>query len=137
MKIKHIILHFILLITIQISSQEKLYDSFSIPDNLKENANAVIRYNELNITMNAIDDMAVYEKRIITVLNKEGDRSLDAYVHYDNNVKIKTLEVSIFNQLGIEIKKIKKNDFKDVSAVDGGTLYSDSRVKYLEFTPIS
>ncbi|WP_165876189.1 DUF3857 domain-containing protein [Mariniflexile fucanivorans] len=119
------------------SSQEKFYTSFSIPANLNENANAVIRSKQLNITINAVDDMTVYEKSIITVLNKEGNSSLDAYVHYDNNVKIKTLEVQVFNQLGALIKKIKKNDFIDVSAVDGGTLYSDSRVKYLEYTPIS
>ncbi|MBP0903093.1 DUF3857 domain-containing transglutaminase family protein [Mariniflexile gromovii] len=137
MQVKHIVLYFILFASIQIYSQENLYTSFSIPINLKENANAVIRSSELNITMNAIDDMTVYEKRIITILNKEGNGSLDAFVHYDNNVKIKTLEVLVFNQLGAVIKKIKKNDFKDVSAVDGGTLYSDSRVKYLEYTPIS
>ncbi|MFG6686577.1 DUF3857 domain-containing transglutaminase family protein [Mariniflexile sp. HNIBRBA6329] len=137
MKLKYIIFFIVFLITIQISSQEKLYVSFSIPNNLKENANAVVRSSELNITLNAIDDMTVYEKRIITILNKEGNSSLDAFVHYDNNVKIKTLEVLVFNQHGAVIKKIKKNDFKDVSAVDGGTLYSDSRVKYLEYTPIS
>ena len=137
MKPKRILLYGNVAITIQVSSQEKFYTSFTIPSNLKENANAVIRSNELNITINAIDDMTVFEKRIITVLNKEGNDNIDAFAYYDKNVKIKTLEVLIFNQLGVNIKKIKKNDFKDVSAVDGGTLYSDSRVKYLEYTPIS
>ncbi|MEN3324643.1 DUF3857 domain-containing transglutaminase family protein [Mariniflexile soesokkakense] len=137
MKVKHVILYFVLFTVLQVSSQENLYVSFSIPANLKENANAIIRSNQLDITINAVDDMTVYEKRIITVLNKEGNSNIDAFVHYDNNVKIKTLEVLVFNQFGAVIKKVKKNDFKDVSAVDGGTLYSDSRVKYLEYTPIS
>src|SRR5690606_29432422 len=99
--------------------------------NLKQNSNAVVRLHQVNITLNSINDMDVFEKRIVTVLNKEGDDDIDAVVHYDNNVKIKELEVVVYNQLGMVIKKIKKNDFKDVSAVDGGTLYSDSRVKYL------
>ena len=91
MKPKRILLYAIVAITIQVSSQEKFYTSFTIPSNLKENANAVIRSNELNITINAIDDMTVFEKRIITVLNKEGDSNIDAFAHYDKNVKIKTL----------------------------------------------
>ncbi|WP_308990707.1 DUF3857 domain-containing transglutaminase family protein [Mariniflexile litorale] len=137
MKLKLIILYFVLFATLQIYSQENLLVSLTIPANLKENANAVIRSNQIDITINSVNDMTVYEKRIITVLNKEGNSNIDAFVHYDNNVKIKTLEVLVFNQFGAVIKKVKKNDFKDVSAVDGGTLYSDSRVKYLEYTPIS
>lgn len=137
MKVKHIILYFVLFTTLQISSQGNLHASFSIPANLKENANAVIRSSQLDITINSVDNMTVYEKRIITILNKEGNSNTDAFVHYDNNVKIKTLEVLVFNQSGALIKKVKKNDFKDVSAVDGGTLYTDSRFKYLEYTPVS
>lgn len=127
----------VFLIALQISSQEKFHTSITIPNNLKENANAVVRSDEFLITLNDVDDMTVVEKRIITVLNKEGNDMVNAFMHYDNNVKIKTLEVLVFNNFGVEIKKIKKNDFIDVSAVDGGTLYSDSRVKYLEYTPIS
>ncbi|TYA58062.1 DUF3858 domain-containing protein [Formosa maritima] len=76
-------------------------------------------------------------KRIITVFNKEGDYKIGAYQHYDENINILDLEVRVYNSHGKEIKKIKKNDFKDVSAVPGGTLYSDSRVKYLDYTPIN
>lgn len=117
-------------------SQANLLTSFTIPDNLKESANAVVRSNNVQINLNSSSEMHVLEKRIVTVFNKEGDDAINAYVHYDNNVKIKDLEVIVYNNLGTQIKKIKKNDFKDVSAVDGGTLYSDSRVKYLEYTPI-
>ena len=105
-KLKYITVCVAFSITIQIFPQEELYTSFSVPANLKENANAVIRSNQLDITLNSVDDMTIYEKRIITVLNKEGDKAIDAYVHYDNNVKIKMLEVLVFNQLGIITKKI-------------------------------
>jgi len=137
MKVKLPILCAILLVTFHISSQENIIANFLIPSNLKENANAVIRSSELNISINAINNMSVIEKRTITVLNKEGDKHTNAHVYYDNNVKIKVLEAFVYNQFGTLIKKIKKTDFKDVSAVSGGTLYSDSRVKYLEYTPIS
>jgi len=127
----------IIFTTLAVSSQENLYTSFSIPDNLRQNANAVIRLSSIDIELKSSDNMLVTEKRIITVLNKEGDRNIDAYVGYDNTTKIKDLEARVFDNFGKEIKKIKKNDFKDVSAVSGGTLYSDSRVKYLDYTPIS
>ncbi|MFI1773095.1 DUF3857 domain-containing protein [Thalassobellus citreus] len=136
MVFRSIISTLILLTTITVFSQENLYTSFTIPDNLKQNANAVVRLNDMNISIKSANEMYITKKRIVTVLNKEGDDDVDAYVHYDKNVKINELQVLVYNQFGAVIKKIKKKDFKDVSAVDGGTLYSDSRVKYLEYTPI-
>lgn len=137
MNIKSLTIIFVLLSTIYSFSQENIYSSISIPENLRQNANAVVRLHEVNVSVNSIKNMDVSERRIITVLNKEGNNNVDAFLHYDTNVKIKSLEVLIYNQLGVQIKRIKSNDFKDYSAVDGGTLYSDSRVKQLEYTPIS
>ncbi|MEP5339221.1 MAG: DUF3857 domain-containing protein [Algibacter sp.] len=137
MDIKNSIAFLFLFLGINIFAQNLSYASLIIPENLKNDAHAVIRTNEVNVTLSAINKMEVTTKRVITVLNKKGDDNVDAYAHYDNNVKIKTLEVLVFNAFGVEIKKFKKNDFKDVSAVSGGTLYSDSRVKYLEYTPIN
>ncbi|MCF7559094.1 DUF3857 domain-containing transglutaminase family protein [Sabulilitoribacter multivorans] len=137
MTLKNILAFFLLFTSTYIFSQENIYSSLTIPNNLKQGANAVVRLNEVEITIKAVNEMVVSEKLIITVLNKEGNDNVNAYVFYDNNVKIKDLQVLVFDAFGKEIKKIKKNDFKDASAVDGGTLYSDSRVKYLEYTPIS
>lgn len=137
MNIKSVVIILIILSTAHLSSQENLYSYSTIPEKLKQNANVVVRMHQVDISVNSINNMDVSEKRIVTVLNKQGNDNIGAFVHYDKNVKIKDLEVLVFNQLGNEIKRIKKNDFKDVSAVDGGTLYSDSRVKYLEYTPIS
>lgn len=137
MKLKSVLSILFLLIIATTHSQENLLTSFTIPAKLTKNANAVVRSNDVQISLNASDDMRIVVKKIITVLNKKGASAVDAYLHYDDNLKIKDLEVLVYNAMGSEIKKIKKNDFKDVSAVPGGTLYSDSRVKYLEYTPIS
>ena len=123
--------------SVSVFSQGNFYTSLTIPENLIENANAAIRSQDVVVTLNSPKSMSVVVKRIITVLNKRGNDDVNAYVHYDNNVKIKDLNVLVFDDFGQEIKKIKKNDFEDVSAVDGGTLYSDSRVKYLGYTPIN
>lgn len=137
MNIKNIVIIFILLSVTDLFSQENFYSSASLPENLKQNANAIVRQHQTHVMVNSVNNMDVSEKRIVTVLNKQGNDHVNAFVHYDNNIKIKELEVFVFDQFGKEIKKIKRNEFKDVSAVDGGTLYSDSRVKYLEYTPVS
>ena len=44
---------------------------------------------------------------------------------------------SDLDKLEKEIKKVKSKEYEDVSAVDGGTLYGDSRMLYYKYTPVS
>ncbi len=118
-------------------SQNVDYSILTLPSHLTDNANAVIRSNDIHVSIVSTSNMVVSEKRVVTVLNKKGDDVVDAFAHYDDDTKIRSLQAIVFNSFGVQIKKIKKNDFKDVSAVSGGTLYSDSRVKYLDYTPIA
>lgn len=121
----------------KVNSQEIQYSILVLPEKLTENANAVVRLNKTNIHVSAIDEMSIKVERVVTVLNKLGDSRVGAYVSYDDDSRIVSLSAKIYDALGNEIKKIKKKDFQDVSAVSGGTLYSDSRVKLLQYTPIS
>lgn len=109
--------------------------AFTLPPELKKDANAVIRENNIEITIEDIHKMVVKERRVTTVLNKLGNKHIDTYLNYDNDTKIINLTAKVYNSFGKEIKKFSKNKFIDVSAVDGGTLYSDARVKYIEYTP--
>ncbi|WP_158839162.1 DUF3857 domain-containing protein [Polaribacter sp. L3A8] len=118
-------------------SQKTNYAALLIPSDLKENANAVIRDNSVVITLDDVDEMIVHKTKVITILNKLGNRYATTYEGYDDNTKITELSTVIYDAFGNQIKKYKERDFIDVSAVDGGTLYSDSRVKYLEYTPVS
>jgi hypothetical protein len=118
-------------------SQKSNYAAFLISPELKENANAVIRDNSIEITIEDVDEMIVHKREVITVLNKLGDKYANMSEHYDNDTKITKLSAVIYDALGTQIKKYSKNKFLDVSAVSGGTLYSDSRVKYVDYTPVS
>lgn len=118
-------------------AQDSKLNALIIPQTLKENSNVVIRSNDVIVKVTSIDQMIVKQRKVITILNKLGNSDVGAVVGYDNNTKVTKLEARIYNSLGKEIKKITKKKFTDVSAVDGGTLYSDSRVKYLEYTPIT
>jgi len=117
--------------------QENFYSSLTIPDNLTKNANAVLRVDETQIEISSIKSLKHHYRRVVTILNKEGNDFLKAYVYYDDKINVKTLKVTVYNAFGFEINKFKKSDFKDVAAVNDFSLYEDSRVKYLEYTPIN
>lgn len=118
-----------------ISSQKIEYSVSLIPDSLITNANTIIRKSSIEITIEAIDKQVIRRKRIVTILNKQGDKNADLYQHYNNDTRINNLSVKIYDGLGNELKKYSKRKFIDVSAVDGGTLYSDAKVKYIDYTP--
>ncbi len=126
-----------ILFSVNIQSQEINLSSLLIPKELTKHANAVVKESYTEVTIDAIDLMHVKKKRTITILNKLGNKEVDTYVHYNNDTKVTKLSAKIYNSLGVEIKKYSKSKFIDISAVDGGTLYSDSRVKYIDYTPTS
>lgn len=108
-----------------------------ISEEFKANADAVLRLSDKIITVAEVDKLIVSNKRIVTVLNKRGNKHIRAFEYYNEDTKIKKISAIIYDASGNKIKKYSKNDFKDISAVEGGQLYSDSRLKYLEHTPIS
>ncbi len=107
-----------------------------LPKELTTHADAVKRLDEMQVEILALDKMTLRRHQVITVLNARGDRHAQAYAWYDDSRKIRELQASVYNALGQEVEKFKERDFEDVSAVDGATLYTDSRIKYLDYTPV-
>ncbi|WP_405383806.1 DUF3857 domain-containing protein [Maribacter sp. LLG6340-A2] len=120
-----------------ISSAQVSYPSTTIKNSLTENANAVVRLDETIVEVSALNKMQVTNHRVITIFKKAGESSIRPYAFYDPNTKLSDIQVLVYGEDGKEIEKIKKKDFHDVSAVDGGTLYGDSRVKIFQYTPTS
>ena len=113
------------------------YLILTIPDSLKQNANAVIRSDETTITIKSQRKMVKTQKLVFSVLNKEGYIAHLFSQNYDNKTSINTLQATIYDALGNEIKKIKKSDFQDQSVFDGISIMNDGRVKYMDYTPIN
>ncbi len=120
----------------QVYSQTN-YNVSTIPEYLKRNANSVVRSDKINIKIPKQNKLIYSRHRAITVLNKGGNKHVDAFVGYDKSRKIKEIQAVLYDADGNEIEKYKKNDFLDVNAVEGGTLYSDNRIKYLVYYPKS
>lgn len=125
-----------LFFTITMQSQKLEFSSIFIPAELKENANSVVRTQDINITINSSKDYVITTKKVITVFNENGLRNIDAYEYYDASNKIIELEAIILNSFGNEIKKIKKKEFKDHSVADGFSVFTDNRIIRLDYTPI-
>lgn len=135
MRFKYI--YFIMLFfTTYVFSQKLEYSTLLIPDSLKQNANSVVRLNQIDIGIVSQRNMTVKTKRVVTVLNEKGLGAIDAVESYDKRTTIKAIEATVFDSDGKEIKKIKRKDFKDQSAADGVTVFSDNRYLYLDYTPI-
>ena len=126
-----------ILLTFHLSfTQDLQYQGLLLDKSLTKNANAVVRLDEMTVALTSMKEMNIRLKRVVTILNKHGNRHAHTQVGYNNSIKVKHLQATIYDFLGNEIEKIKRKDFKDISAVTGGTLYSDSRVLYMEYTPV-
>ena len=116
-------------------SYSQNFNTSTIPKELLSHADAVVRLDRTDVVVEARNRMNVTSTRVVTVLNENGNEHVQAYAFYEKNDKISELEAIVYNDRGEEIKKIKKRDFLDQSAISGGTLYSDSRVLVLQYTP--
>ena len=125
---------FLLMVAHTVSAQD--YSFLKINPSLLINSDAVVRLDDSNILVKSSDDMEVTSKRVVTVLNESGSKHVNAKVYYDKETTIKNLEAVIIDANGKEIEKFKEKDFIDQTATGEGTLYSDSRVKFLRYTPI-
>ncbi|MDP5101979.1 MAG: DUF3857 domain-containing protein, partial [Nonlabens sp.] len=108
----------------------------SIPQELSLKTDAVIRNYDILVTVEAEDRVFIRTEKLVTVYNESGISDLNAVEYYNKNRQVKELEVIIYDALGNKLERIKKGDFKDISAVDGGTLYQDDRALALEYFPL-
>ena len=71
-------------------------------------------------------------KYVITILNQKADRLAHFVQGYDKLKEISSIKATVYNAYGKEIKKFKKKDIIDQSAISGFSLYEDSRLKAIE-----
>lgn len=119
------------------SAQNADFQSIILNKGLTENANALVRLDETDIRLLSSDRMTVKSRTLTTVFRNAGKDAIKNYVYYDSEIKLEEFEAIIYDALGNQIDKIRKKDFKDVSAVSSISLYEDSRIKYFEYIPLS
>jgi hypothetical protein len=120
---------FLLFISVTGFAQDN-YDVDLIPANLRNRANACIRNEETTIDMRSPDNVMLNVKKAITVFNQNGDDEARLVIYYDKNISIKAIKGEVYNSVGKLINKFSQNEFADMSAADGFSLFVDSRVKH-------
>lgn len=110
-----------------------VYDVSKIPAALKINAAVVIRNEEMIYEVKDPGNAAMTYKTAVTILNKNGEDASNMMEYYNNFSNISSLKAILYDDKGNKLKDYKSSDFKDRSVVSEGTLYQDSRYKYLDF----
>lgn len=111
------------------------FPASAIPENLKKNANAVVRKDFTTIQINSINDIKYQYTTVTTVLNKDGDEKAVIAIPYEKGDNISDVKVTLYDESGKKIKSFSKSDFGDFANNNQGTFYSNSRVLALSHTP--
>ncbi|MDB5127809.1 DUF3857 domain-containing transglutaminase family protein [Mucilaginibacter sp.] len=112
-----------------------LYTAAGIPDSLKGDANSVVRYKMKNITVDGPGDISVKEHSIVTILNEKGNDEAQEVLGYSKKYNsIGSFEMRIYNAAGEMIKKYRKSDMYDRSAVSSGSIITDERLMFIGHT---
>lgn len=110
------------------------YTAENVPSNLRSRANSVIREMETMVDMRATDQVIITVKKVVTVLNKNGDSDADLTLYYDKSSSIQRIRGQILDALGNLNTKFTQSNFSDHSAVSDGSLFIDFRLKH--YSPV-
>jgi len=110
------------------------YAAILIKPDLKKNAHAVMRYDDITIEIKSPTDMIVRKKWVVTVLDSEGDHYAEVVEFYDNIFfKSPSIDGNLYDAWGKRLKSVKKADIQDQSAVSSISLMDDYRIKVFSF----
>ena len=108
-----------------------IYNSANIADSLKENANAVLRLDEARLEVVSPSKYVLQVHQVVTVLNSEGSSYLRHSLGFDKFYNVGEVAITMYNALGLPVKKYSKKDFEVQAAYDGFSLASDDKVMRL------
>ncbi len=103
----------------------------SIPKELKSGAFAVVRNQEMVFTCTSLSSAVLHVHQVTSILNKKAIKLSIFNEVYNKFTKINNIKFIIYDEFGNIVKKISKDDIKDISAISGGTLFSDARLKLI------
>lgn len=128
---------FVLLLSGYSCFSQQEYAAEEIPAALKSRANAVIRKMETVIDMQADDNVIMTVKKVLTVLNKNGDEEAELTLPYNKSLTIRYAKGMMLDEFGKPSTKFALNNFSDHSAVSDISLFEDDRLKHFAPTVLS
>ncbi|MDR2064817.1 MAG: DUF3857 and transglutaminase domain-containing protein [Prevotellaceae bacterium] len=127
MKNNFLIVTVFLFASINVPAQN--YAADNIPEDLKKNSNAVVRYSYTEFVYNDIKSATEKNIYVITILNRQGD-DLSEFVCYGDKFRnLKSFSGEIYDRDGKLIRKIKRSEIKETEY--SKHLASDSKYYFL------
>ncbi|MBV6441575.1 MAG: DUF3857 domain-containing protein [Haliscomenobacteraceae bacterium CHB4] len=124
------LLFFSLLPLLALAQNEPSYNAGLIPANLMENADAVVRSQEITLDVSAPDEAVFKEKRAVTLLNNKSHYN-ELRLYYDSFNKIGRIRGHLYDADGNFIRDAEKKEIEDRSAINGFSIYEDDRMRIL------
>lgn len=122
----NLLLVFLLIFNINPGKAQK-YSTNRLNKNLTNNADVVVRKDNKVFKVNSISDGKLEVEYVVTILKKSGAHHSMFIQFYNKFLRIRDIKGVCYDKEGKVIKKIKRNDFIDVPAISGYSLYDDNR----------
>ncbi len=129
-----LLLTLFLLTMLNTIAKEIKYPISDIPEELLKGVNVVVRESSVQFIIKSTNESVTKYKYVVTILNENGDDESILYIFYDKFSKPLNIRGARYNLLGMEEDKLKKSDIKDQSAISGGTIDGDGRIKIVDLS---
>lgn len=132
--IKNSVLLLSFLCAVIAEAAEIKYPVTTIPEELKQNVDVVVRLEETSFKIITKSKAIFSVHEVYTILNAKGKRYAREVVGYDKLSKVNNFVGAVYDATGNTIKRLKNADIQDQSAFDGSTLFSDNRLKIADLS---
>jgi Domain of Unknown Function with PDB structure (DUF3857) len=105
-------------------------------DSFAKDATELVREKQISMEITSPEEGVYRFRAVVTILSKNSKANV-LRVSYDPQTPITKLSAATYDALGMVKTKYKKDDFSDYAAVDGFSVYQDSRIKVLVLEPAS
>ena len=110
-----------------VSAVASPYPVSAIPAELLKNAHSVLRYESIRFEVVSTRETIETNHYVITILNDKADHWAQFSNYYDLHRDIVDVEGRLYDAAGKELKKMKRKDLHDGSAVSTANLMDDNR----------
>jgi transglutaminase-like putative cysteine protease len=107
--------------------------AFLIPQEMKDHAHQVVRAEYISFKLKDPKEGILSVKKTVTLLDQRNTED-ELVLFYDKDTKVNSLSVNVYDAFGQHVRKIglKDKEVEDLAAIDGFSIYNDSRVKRLK-----
>lgn len=131
---KSLFLFFGISVVVNLYGGEVKYPVATIAEELKKDVDVVVREEAWVFKILSRSSATWHVREVHTIFNERGKWAAEKNIFYDKLMRITDINAFVYDASGNQIKKLRNKDISDQAAVDGGTLFSDDRVKSIDLS---